>query len=355
MFFQPNIGQFNAPSVDLSKLDVRGAVLVRSTNWLGDAVMTVPGVYRIFQQFPDSRRVILCQRKLESFWNTFPWVDTVISFDNKRVDKEMLAAVRALKPELTVILPNSFGSAFDLWKERIPNRFGRAGRFRTSMLDYTIPEYARVAGNDQWHQVRHYLEFSAALGNPDWGCDFPPPSANVPKARSTELYPFGADDRTLVIAPGAAYGPAKQWSAERFHVVASWWSKSVGPVICTGTATEVDACEFVTRGLPNAISLAGNSSLTELIYVLERARCALVNDSGTMHLAAALQKDGVAIFGSTDPIATGPAGGRWIIKEVDLPCRPCLKRTCPLPENAYGCLTGTTPESVIESLKVLLT
>lgn len=316
--------------------------------------MTLPGVYRIFDRFPDSPRIILCQRKLESFWQAFPWVDTVIPFDGKRVDDDALIQIRKLSPGLTVILPNSFGSAFDLWKGHVPNRFGRAGRFRTSMLDHKLPEYDRVAGNDPWHQTRHYLEFSAALGNSDWGCDFPPPSANVSETRSRKLYPFDDDEPVLVIAPGAAYGPAKQWSAERFHQVAEWWSNTVGPVVCTGTAAEADACEFVVGSLKQSASLAGKSSLTELIHVLGKARCALVNDSGTMHLAAALQVDGVAVFGSTDPIATGPVGGRWIIKEVELSCRPCLKRTCPLSTNAYGCLEGIRAESVIDSLKELL-
>ncbi len=353
--YRADIGPFNAPvRIDISSVDWDGGLLIRSTNWLGDAVMTLPAVYRLSQLLPDAvPTLVLCPRKLESFWQFVPWVDEVLSFEGPRLSDAEIERLRAIDPGLSVVLPNSFGAAWDVWRAGVRNRLGRKGRWRTAMLDFTLPEYRRRAGRDRFHQARHYLEFPACLGSEFWNTDFPPLLEAPQREKIGQLLP-AHDGEILVIAPGAAYGPAKQWPVQKFNQIARWWADRAGQVVSTGAPGEEEAATAAVADVPNAVNLAGKTTLTELVYVLAEARCVLANDSGTMHLAAALHRDGVAVFGSTDPVATGPVGGRWLVHRLELPCSPCLKRRCKREDFPYECLHRIDVSAVQKSIEWLL-
>ena len=123
--------------------------------------------------------------------------------------------------------------------------------------------------------------------------------------------------------------------------------------MAVGSESEIRIGDWVTAECPRSVNLAGKTTLSQLISILSRAKCVLTNDSGTMHLAAALNKMGVAIFGSTDPVATGPLGGQWIVLRQELYCSPCLKRTCYRKDTPYECLKSITPNTVIENIQLL--
>ncbi len=166
---------------------------------------------------------------------------------------------------------------------------------------------------------------------------------------------FVLDDKPLLaVAPGAAYGPAKRWPGESFMRVCEWWiNERKGVVVAVGAPDERDACAAVVGKLPAeaAANLAGATDLRGLIKVLQAASTCVTNDSGVMHLAAALGRPGVAVFGSTDPYATGPLGGKWVVAMESQPCAPCFFRECGNPAHDYKCLTAITPAAVIEALR----
>ncbi len=349
-FFQAEIGELNAPArIDLSTMQWRDGLLVRATNWLGDTVMSFPGVYRLGELVPAGLpRLVLCPEKLRPLWAAVPWIDRVIGFTGRRLAPNVIKQLQALNPGVSVILPSSFGSAWDLWKAGLPNRIGREGRGRKLLLHHRLPAWRRVPGQDQYHQARHYLQIAAACGATAWNCDYPKLVLDTNETAEQKLVDL--PEPLLVIAPAAAYGAAKQWPVEYFREVAESWCAASGGVVAVGAPGEESIAGQAVADLPQARNLAGKTSLGELMYILQRARGVLANDSGVMHLAAALGKDGVAVFGSTEPLATGPVGGRWHVHRQKLPCAPCLDRNCRRRDVPYECLRAVQPAAVIESL-----
>ena len=337
--------------IDFSKINWSNGCMIRSTNWLGDALMTLPGCYRIFESVPKGiPRIILCPAKLAAFWNAVPWIDTVISFAGKRLSKDEIAALKELQPDATVILPNSFGAAWDIWRAKLPSRIGRSGRGRGLLLDHKLPEWKRQPGQDNYHQVRHYLELAAACGASSWGTDYPSLQPRDTGIRERE----NLSGDYLIVAPGAAYGPAKQWPAENYRRVAEWWAADHGRVVSIGAPGEEAVAEKVVQNIPGALSLAGKTTMAELIDLLAGAKAICANDSGAMHLGAGLGKAGVAIFGSTEPLATGPLGGTWYVLREKIFCSPCLQRECYREDEPYECLKKITPEIAIDALRCIL-
>ncbi len=355
--YYPELGENNnSISINLKEIIQKRGLLVRSTNWLGDALMTLPGVYALKQCLPISASlIVLTPEKLAALWSSVPWVDTIISFAQKRLDENSRQRIIELQPEACVVLPNSFGAAWDLWRADLPHLIGRTGRGRGALLHHRLPVWKRHPGQDRYHEARKYLEIAGACGSSYWDVRVPPLRPALPTDGQIPAYDRKLSQQPLlVLAPGAAYGPAKQWPSQYFHALARWWSNTHGMVIAIGVKEESELADHVLADCPNAINLAGKTSLPHLMQVLNHARLVVSNDSGTMHLAAALGKTGIAIFGSTDPIATGPLGGKWTVMKMPLPCSPCLRRTCHRTDHPYECLTAITPEKVIEKAEELL-
>ena len=340
--------------LDPARLPWRNGLLIRATNWLGDALMSLPAVYRLSRFVPEPCGVfVLCPAFMQPLWEAVPWVSEVIPMAGARCGGSERASLHRLRPGVAVILPNSFGSAWDVFRRGIPVRLGRAGRGRGPLLTHRLPEWPRHKGSSECHQLSRYLELAAVFGAVEWSTTCPPlqvPDAVVLAAQAgvqTDAGPW------LALAPGAAYGPAKQWPVERFTAVADWWQQRGGRVVVVGTAKERAAGETVRKALPGVLNLAGQTGLRELMAVLKVAALAVTNDSGAMHLGAALGCRGVAVFGSTDAVATGPIGGRWIVLAEPTDCAPCLNRSCALAEQPYACLRRIEPAAVTHALEAL--
>lgn len=370
--YRPALGEPPAgpPLLTLGDLDLRGGLLLRSTNWLGDALMSLPAAWQLKRLLPPGRALaILCPDKLSALWEAVPWVDRVIGFSGRglslagrplaltkgRLGAADLAAVRAFDPGAGIVFPNSFGAAWDLAWARVPNRIGRTGRGRLLLLDWRLPAWRRVPGQDRCHQARHYLEIAAACGPIQWRADYPTLEPRLTGERLQTLRALLGQKpgEILVLAPGAAYGPAKQWPVANFARVAQWWAERHGLVVTVGEPREKAAAATVIADCRRGLNLAGKTNLTELCWLLRQARACVANDSGAMHLAAALGVPGVALFGSTDPVSTGPLGASWIVARQAPPCSPCLKRRCPREDRPYECLTGIAAGAVIHSLQEL--
>ena len=345
MRYEPQIKNFADPPRVRS--DWRNGVVVRSTNWLGDALMTLPAAYQLSRLKPSQCGFfVLCPKNLAALWRACPWVDVVVEMEGKRISREECHQIRKLDAGIGVVFPNSFGSALDLFKCRIPCRVGRRGRFRRWLLTNSLHEWKRVGGVAQFHQLSFYFDLVSSLGEIDCTTEYPALKTDASLANALGVNGEG----WLALAPGAAYGPAKQWPAEHFLAVAKWHVANGGRVVLVGTKKEQEVTAWIAAQVEGALDLAGRTSLDELMAVLAVSRKVVANDSGAMHLAAAVGTSGVAVFGSTDPIGTGPIGAPWRIVVSNEGCRPCFKRVCPAGD--YRCLYDISPEEVIAELEI---
>ena len=329
----------------------RNGLLLRSTNWLGDVLMTLPASYQISRMMPESSGFfVLCKAGLAKLWKACPWVDMVIAMEGGHVSRKEIMDVRHLSPGVACVFPNSFGSALDVYRCGVPRRVGRRGRFRGFMLTDGIPEWPVAKGQGDCHQLSYYLELASVFGDVEYSTEYPSLRTDAELARR-----LGMDNgEWLAIAPGAAFGPAKQWLQEYFLEVGRWHAGRGGRVVLVGTDRERAVTSWLADRMAGALDLAGRTGLDELMAVLATSRAVVANDSGAMHLAAAVGTPGVAVFGSTDPIATGPIGAPWRIVVSSETCRPCFQRECPRKDAPYSCMKTISAHLVIGELEELL-
>jgi len=327
-------------------------LLVRSTNWLGDLLMTLPAVHQLRQLIPPGCGLfVLAPAPLAALWQACPWVDVVVPMAEKRITQEEISQVRRLCPGVAVVLPNSFGSAWDVWRCHTAIRIGRAGRMRSYFLTRTLPEWPRQIGRSQFHQLSYYLELVSVLGEIAFTAQCPPLQVSAQAAEKNGIH---RQEGWLALAPGAAFGPAKQWPAQYFACVAQKWLARGGKVVLLGARKEMAAATEIAQRCPTVLNLTGQTSLAELMSVLANVQALVANDSGAMHLAAALGTAGVAVFGSTDPVSTGPLGATWRILAAATPCSPCFQRVCARQgAEQYACLKEISPEAVFAELMLL--
>jgi heptosyltransferase II len=351
--YAPNIIDFGRRIRPLRAFNWDHGVLLRSTNWLGDLVMTLPASYQLKQLLPVEVPLrVLCKKGLAPIWQAAPWIDGVVPMAGNHISAEEASFVRGEHYGVGVVFPNSFGSAWDIWRCGIPQRIGRRGRFRWPLLTDTIPAWPRGENEGRCHQLSYYLELVRLFGEVQFNADCPSLRVDDAYAASQNI---SRESGWIALAPGAAYGPAKQWPVENFIAVAEACMRRLGrKIVVVGAAKEAPLGAQIAAAVPGVLDLTGKTSLPQLMSVL--ANCALVgaNDSGTMHLAAALGTRGVGLFASTDPIATGPLGAPWDLEIAEVECRPCLKRECPFAEGdtrRYACMAQLPAERVLRVIE----
>ncbi|MEI6196089.1 MAG: lipopolysaccharide heptosyltransferase II [Verrucomicrobiota bacterium] len=357
-------------------------ILVRGTNWLGDAVMTTPALLRLREKFPDAHIALLTPAKLKDLWLHHPAVNETISF----APGESVFAVgkksRAGKFDLALVLPNSTRSAIETWLAGIPQRIGYARPWRNFFLTQTIASridavkmHKRsahevrelVADNSKLktenakppaaaHQLHEYLNLAASIGaNPE---PLAPQLAVTPDEIEAAKIKFGLDKITAPIFglnPGAEYGAAKRWPVEKFVAAALEIQQRTNCVwLLFGGKSDTVITNHIASAIghrPSAIqNLAGKTSLRELMALLKLCRVVLTNDTGPMHVAAALGTPVVVPFGSTSPELTGPGlpgDARHRLLKSDAPCSPCFLRECPID---FRCMNGIRVERVVEAV-----
>jgi len=364
-----------------------GRVLVRGVNWLGDAVMTTPALQRLRERLPQTHITLLTARKLEDLWLGHPSVNQVMTFAAGQSIWSVAEQIRSAVPfDLALVLPNSPRSVLETWLARIPQRVGYARPWRGWFLTRAIPprpdcvvmrrrtvrEVRRLSGARPQpapppaaHQIHDYLHLAAALG----AC--PDPLAPMAQVAAAEVEQAGkvflaelpphdkavAAGLPLVLGlnPGAEFGPAKRWPAERFAVVAREVSRRLASCVWLvfGGTRDRELCQEIARAAgANALNLAGRTSLRQLMALFKLCRVLLTNDSGPMHLAAALGTPVVVPFGSTSPELTGPglpgdARQRHRLLSSRPGCAPCFRRDCPID---FRCMTGLSVERVMEAV-----
>jgi lipopolysaccharide heptosyltransferase II len=366
-------------------------VLIRGVNWLGDAVMTTPALQRLRQCLPGAHLTLLTPDKLADLWQHHPTLDAVVTFSPSESLWSVAGKLRAGRFHQALVLPNSHRSALDVWLARIPRRIGFERPGRNWLLTQPVPPRldqgrmskrtvreinrlvhlpaaASTAPHRPAHQIHDYLHLAAALGaNPE---PIPPAlevtAAEVEQAEASFLpqWPSKAQAPSpaappvlLGLNPGAEYGPAKRWPAESFAAVVRAVSQQLGNCrwLAFGGAADWQTCEEVARlAGGSVVNLAGKTSLRQLMALLKLCRAVLTNDSGPMHLAAALGTPVVVPFGSTSPELTGPGlpgdPHHRLLKSA-APCSPCFRRVCPID---FRCMTGITPDRVTSAILAVL-
>jgi heptosyltransferase-2 len=302
-------------------------VLFRSPNWLGDAVMATvvpPALGR-----RHDRVAVLSPAALADVWGAAPGVAEVIPFEaGGEVD-----AYRRAGYDRVLLGPVSFGSAWRALRGGVRERYGFAGEGRALLLSGRLP--AREYRRDR-HQVENYRALASLAGEPR---ETDSPSV-VPREawrlEASRLWPRAAG-RRVVIQPGATYGPAKRWPSGRFADVARRMVEAGVDVAIVGGPADRRETEAVSAAVPGATDLGGKTSVGALAALLEGADLLVTNDTGPMHLAAAVGTPALAVFGSTSPVWTRPWGERHRVLTHPVPCQPCFRRDCDI---GYGCLTG---------------
>jgi heptosyltransferase-2 len=316
--------------------------VVRSPNWLGDAVMALPAVRNIKTMIVDDVLTVAAPEKLAALWEKCPFVDNVVALEKPKNLRHTAKQLREGKYGSIILFPNSLRSAAEAWQAGIPQRIGYSLDARRLLLTHALPAPPRNPA--RLHQRYYYLDLVTAIGGPS--------DASLPKLRKDPTTVSGARGFVLAVCPGAEYGPAKRWPVENFIAVARHFiATRKARVVLLGATGDRAVAEEFAKQVPSAENRVGQTSLAEFIGALVSARLVLCNDSGAMHVASALGVPTLTIFGSTEPQLTGPMGPRARVLRHHVPCSPCFLRDCPLD---FGCMKGVTPDAAIEAAEGLL-
>jgi heptosyltransferase-2 len=319
-------------------------ILLRVPNWVGDAVMSLPVLSGLIGMSPGAQITVLAAPRVAPLFAGQPGVTEILPYPAGQEKWRFLLDLRG-KFDLAVALPNSLESALGLWLTRTPHRLGYAANGREPLLTLALQGRKRLQGV---HQVFYYLGLLQAF---DQVRNFLPPRLYLSEAEQAEAGKLFHDNGPnpggpwIGLAPGATYGPAKRWPAERFAQVGDLLQQEfqAGLVLLGGPADREAADEVQVHGQGKYLNLAGKTTLRQALMVLSQLNMLITNDSGLMHAAAALGVPLVALFGSTDPVATGPFTHRATVLHHPRPCSPCLQRTC---SDDYACLTEITAAEV---------
>lgn len=334
-------------------------LLVRATNWIGDAVMSLPALHAVRARFPQAHITIQARPWVADLYRRESFCDDIVLHTAARGGKDwrgLWRLVRTLRDgryDTALLLPNSFESALVVALAGIPRRIGYRRDGRGWLLTDAVP-VPRV-GDTPAHQRYYYLELLRRVG---WLDALPPESeavrlggaAAAGEAGRARFSAEGVTGTVVGVSPGAAFGGAKRWLPERFADAAAAVARERDATVALfGSGEERTLCDAIAadlagRGLPT-VNFAGHTSLAE--YIERAAACSLylTNDSGGMHIASALGVPTVAVFGATDHIATGPTGSRARIVREPVACSPCLKRECPID---HRCMTGVPASRVAQ-------
>lgn len=327
-------------------------------NWIGDLVMSTPVLADLKKQYPNAKITAMARTPLHDLLKADPHVDELFTFcktscfgrhDEKR---NIIEKLRQGKYDLGILLTNSFSSAWWFWQGRVENRVGFAANMRSLLLTEAVPFPKE---RKQQHIVLTYKKLLEPLGiSPS---STPPKiyltSEEIKQARQLLTTNYGIPPgRPLIgINPGAAYGSAKCWLPERFREVAlEFIEKTDAYVLFFGDAGGASLVKEICRDLPPRVfNLAGATSLRELASLISLCNVLLTNDSGPMHIAAAVGTEVIALFGSTDAVVTGPysAKGTGLVIQKQVSCSPCFKRTCPID---FRCMKEISAKEVIAAV-----
>jgi heptosyltransferase-2 len=340
-------------------------VLVVSPNWLGDAVMALPAIADVKRHFQTARLVVAARPSVADVFRLAAPVDDVLVLEwSGRLLRagtlgRDLDSLRRLHPDVAILLPNSFASAWVVRRAGIAERWGYAADFRRPLLTRAVRREGKSV-----HQAAYYQHLTQQLGISTGPLEpaLAVPEAAVEAARALLTSAGWRGDRPLVaIAPGAAYGTAKRWLPSHFARLVTMLAHTEDACCAlVGSRGDRETTEWIRRLVPetergHTLDLVGRTGLDVLAGVMQLSSVFVSNDSGAMHVASALGVPVVALFGPTREYETAPlvrAGGRVEVLLNPVWCRPCMLRECPID---HRCMKGLLPARVLTVVREMMT
>lgn len=336
------------------------ALMIRAVNWLGDAVLTTPALAAVRAAFPSVRVAMVARPLVAELFRHHPDVDEILVYDKEGRHAgaagmfRMAGEIRRRRMDAAILFQNAFDAALLAFLARIPERAGYATDGRRLLLSRAVAVTGEILS---LHHAEYYLRLAAELGI----AAAPPPRLSLRvtgeeiAAMRSRLAASGLREerKILGINPGATYGSAKRWFPERFAEVADALSEEWdAAVVLMGSAPErplAAQIEAAMRRKP--VNLAGATTVRELMALLATCAFLVTNDSGPMHVGAALGVPVAAIFGPTDWRKTSPWTEKARIVRADVDCSPCRLREC---DRGHECMLGITAEMVVHAAKDLM-
>ena len=334
-------------------------ILIRSTNWVGDAILSTPAIRAVRKNFPTATITILAKPWVAPVFFNNPHIDNISIYDGTGKHKglagkfRLAKALRRTKFDAVILFQNAFEAALLAWLAGIPMRVGYNTDGRGLLLTHTI---AVNTHKKQIHETEYYLGILNDVGLTTSGRNLTlvvSDDERVQAGRILMKYQLEPAEKIVGISPGATYGSAKRWLPERFAALCDRLCETGGVhLVILGGPNERAIGEHVRKLMKcPAINLCGRTNLREAAALTEKCSLFITNDSGLMHVAAALDIPLVAIFGSTNPVTTGPVGVNSHIVRVPVPCSPCLKTECP---TDHRCMNEITVDMVYEVVEDIL-
>jgi heptosyltransferase II len=335
-------------------------LLIRATNWVGDAIMALPAIRAVRAKFPEAQINILARPYVADIYREQGISDELLTYDPKGEHRgwsgrqRLISDLRSRHFDVALLMQNAFGAAWLAWRANIPERIGYSRDGRGLLLTRAIDVPRR--GEIPSHEKFYYLELLCRAG---WLDSIPQVdhitlqvSDSARRHAAETLVRVGSrpQARRIAIGAGASYGSAKCWPPERF---ADWANRFLAQddadIILFGTPTEAPVSNAIIAGMQRKpINLTGKTAIADLPALLSQCHLFLGNDSGAMHVAAAVGLPVIAIFGPTDPFGTAPVTPRCTIVQDRPYCSPCFLRRCP---TDHRCMQRVTPEMVEAAAK----
>ena len=375
-----------SPSADLTRRDFRKILLIKLSA-VGDVIHTIPVLNKLRRRFPAAQLDWLVTPAIAELLRHNPAISNVIEFARDDWSRplrltpfvsyaRLAAALRRTGYDLVIDMHGQLRTAVFTAASGAPVRIG-FDRPRRSVWTATQREFTAQARKHAWqgaregswlaythhipvptldmHAVDRYLNVGPILGLEDGPPDFSFPIPLAASAGVDELLRrHGVTGNSLVtMAPGTIW-ETKHWGSAKFAGVARHFLQRGFAVALMGSARERVVCEDVARLAPGAVDIAGETTLTELAALVRRSSICVTNDSGPMHLAVALGRPVVSVFGPTDPVWIGPYGRDDAVLRAGIPCSPCYLRALSRCRYEHACMTEVSAEAVIAHMERML-
>lgn len=335
-------------------------ILVRGTNWIGDAVMSVPALRELRRIFPDARIALHTRSWADGLFRDADFIDELVTYDkHKWKVKDVYHNSEFLKSDgydLALLFPNSFESALTTFLSRVPQRFGYNKDLRGLLLTepIAVPEW-----KNRRHEVFYYLNLVSeiekrALGRDTVSLAIPDISLEVSDERRLEagrlLTGFGIDPykRIVALGVGSTNSRAKRWPAGRYAELADRLQRDADVnVVLLGSKEEIDVSDSVA-GIcqKKPINIAGKTNLSEAVSILASIDLLISNDMGLAHVAPSVGTETIVLFGPTNPETTQPFSDKALLIRKDVDCSPCMLRDCPID---HRCMTQISVDEVFDA------
>jgi heptosyltransferase-2 len=341
-------------------------ILIIAPNWIGDAVMSQPLLAKLKTLYPQCQIDVLASPWVASIYRACAEVNQVIEakLEHKKLQwglrRQLAKELENNQYDACFVLPNSLKSALIPWLAHIPLRLGYRGEMRFGLINLALDNPSKV---NRPPMASHYLALSNTL-NSSQATDVSHPvsprlkvSTTSKQSVSAQLEAAGIDQKSIyVFCPGAEYGATKRWPVEHFASLTRLLiqDEADAHVILLGSQGDYVLGEEIQAQVENISQLhnwCGFTSLDEAIALIDMSKALVSNDSGLMHIGAALKVPQVAIFGSSDPHHTPPLSDEAKVIWLNLPCSPCHKRECPL--GHLKCLKDIAPAAVFSTMQSL--